>query len=85
MIQTPHLNPNGTTPKELLQQQVDAMQALIRAIEKLRAAAPHARDYQTAAPGAFCVAQQEHTDRIKRIESVTRELDQIAQHLFNSV
>ena len=29
MIETPYLNPNGTTPKELLKQQMDVMSALI--------------------------------------------------------
>ena len=50
MIQTPHLNPNGTTPKELLKQQMDVMSALIIAIEKLRQAGPNGRDYQLRRP-----------------------------------
>ena len=79
MIQTPHLNPNGTTPKELLKKQMDVM------IEKLRQAGPNGRDYQTAPPGALCKAQAEHAARLKHLEIVMRELDQIAQHIANSV
>jgi hypothetical protein len=85
MIQTPHLNPNGTTSKELLKQQVDAMSALIIAIEKLRQAGPNGRDYRTARPGALCKAQAEHAARLNHLEVVMRELDQIAQHIANSV
>jgi hypothetical protein len=85
MIQTPHLHPNGTTPKELLKQQVDVMSALIIAIEKLRQAGPNGRDYQTAPPGALCKAQAEHAARIDHLEMVMRELDRIAQHIANSV
>ena len=85
MIQTPQLNSNGTTPKELLKQQMDVMSALITAIEKLRQAGPNGRDYQTAPPGALFKAQAEHAARLKHLEIVMRELDQIAQHIANSV
>jgi hypothetical protein len=59
--------------------------AIITAIEKLRQAGPNGRDYQTAPPGALCKAQAEHAARLKHLEIVMRELDQIAQHIANSV
>ena len=80
MIQTPYLNPNGTTPKELLKQQMDVMSALITAIGDFRQAGPSSgADYRNAPPGALCKAQAEHAARLKHLEIVMRELDQIAQ------
>ena len=85
MIQTPHINPNGSMPKELLKRQIDVMSALIIAIEKLRQAGPNGCDYLTVPPGALCKAQAEHAARLNHLEVVMRELDQIAQHIANSV
>ena len=60
---------------------MDVMSALITAIEKLRQAGPSGLDYRNAPPGALCKAQAEHAARLKHLEIVMRELDQIAQHI----
>jgi hypothetical protein len=97
MTTMPTINLDGTAPCVLLEQQMDAMRALRIALIKLREAEPNARDYQTAAPAfsraqaqrvarlTFSRAQAEHVARLKHLETVMRELDEIAQHLINGV
>ena len=47
MVTKPTINLNGTSPGELPEQHVLAIDGLRSAISTLRAAAPNARDYQT--------------------------------------
>jgi hypothetical protein len=80
-VVTPTINLNGTSPRELLEQQCLAIEALRAAISAVQAAAPNGRDYQTALPGTFHLAQQGHADRLARLEGVMKELEEIAQHV----
>ena len=84
-MQTPYITLNGTSPKELLNQQMVAMDARMLAIKALRLAGPNARDCQTAPPDAFSKAQNEHSARLKHLDIVMRKLDQIAQDIANRV
>jgi hypothetical protein len=81
MVTKPTINLNGTTARELLEQQVMAIEAMRCAISRLQTAAPHARDYQTAPVGAFTSAMDEHRNRVKRLIGVMRELEEIAEHI----
>jgi hypothetical protein len=68
MVTKPTINPNGTAPRVLLEQQVAVIEAMRCAISRLQSAAPHALDYQTAPVGAFTSAMDEHRDRLKRLD-----------------
>jgi hypothetical protein len=81
MVTKPTIDPNGTAPRVLLEQQVAVIEAMRCAISRLQSAAPDARDYQTAPVGAFTSAMDEHRDRLKRLIGVMRELDEIAEHI----
>jgi hypothetical protein len=85
IIIKPTININGTSARELLEQQVTAITTLRAAISTVQAAAPNGRDYQTALPGMFHLAQVGHADRLARLESVMSELEQIAEHISDSV
>jgi hypothetical protein len=74
MVTKPTINLNGTSPGELLEQHLPAINGLRSAISTLRAAAPNARDYQTERLDAFALAMNEHRDRLARRESVMDEL-----------
>lgn len=77
-IQAPVININGTS-KEVLMDQLVAVFHAGRALEKaLAEAAPHGRDYQTAPPGAYQMARKQHEDRMKRVSSVLKEIEDIA-------
>lgn len=73
-MQTPVINMNGTSGRELLDQVQNAMEAVRKAKESLFAMTPHGRDYQTAADGVYQQARLEHADRIRHIEAVENDL-----------
>lgn len=47
MTTVPHININGTSREELVRQQMNFLKTLDGAIEALKQAAPHGRDYIT--------------------------------------
>ena len=77
----PTIHRNGTDANDLLQGLLKALNALREAEAKIRAAAPHGRDYYPQGPGATAQATDEHIDRLERLESIRHELDQIAAHV----
>jgi len=72
---------NGTPAASLLEDLCEAMNALRATQEKLAAAAPNGRDYYSQAPGAFARAQDEHSNRVERLQGVLDELYQMAEHV----
>ena len=59
MITKPTINLNGTPPRVLFEDHLAAIEALRFAISTLIAAAPNARDYQTAPGSTFLAAMSE--------------------------
>ena len=82
MTTKPNLRLNGTAPRELLKQQMEAMSALLCARRVIEEAAPKSCDYPL---GTFQAAQDEHQERLRRIALTVRELDAIAQHIANTI
>ena len=82
MVTMPTINHKGTSLVELLEQHELAIAGLRSAISTLAAAAPNARDYQTRKLGTFERAQNEHRDRLARLESVMDDLEQLAEHIL---
>jgi hypothetical protein len=76
MTTMPTIDLNGTSAKQLLQECLLAIDAIRVAISAHAMTAPRGRDYQPT--GAFAQAQFEHTSRL---ESVIREVEQIAEYI----
>lgn len=76
---TPTIHLNGTSGADLLSQTVDALIALSDAIKALRAAGPNGRDYYVQQKANFAQAQQQHWDRLAKLESVQADLVAISE------
>jgi len=79
MLPTIHLN--GTSLAALAEANDKAHYALLTAIAALAEAAPNGRDYYPQSPDALYKAQDEHYERITRLQSVAKELEQIGEYL----
>lgn len=77
----PQLNLNGTSADALVEQTAHARRALTNALHILQEAEPHRRDYFTAALGAYGDAREEHVNRLKKIQSVLDDLQQIEMNV----
>lgn len=75
-VPTVHLN--GTSGGELMLQLTTAINAVLKAQEALCAAAPHGRDYYVKDDSEFYKARSEHHSRLVRLDTVRRELEDIA-------
>lgn len=84
-VTSPRININGTDGKDLLQQWMDAHAALNKAHEALLTAMPHGRDFQTVAQEFYRLARDEHIDRLKRLERISAEVEQIALNLLEQI
>lgn len=73
-MQFPQLNINGTSQTALIEQYESTAAAMVKAIDALRNAAPHGRDYQTLPAGAYMQAKKEHDARIAALQSVYDDL-----------
>lgn len=73
----PTININGTSKESLFQNYLSALHAVEAARDALHDCAPHGRDYQTAAAGAYLEARKQHVLRLGKLESVISELMQI--------
>jgi hypothetical protein len=73
MLPTIHLN--GTSGADLQDQVTDAMLALHTAMKAVQAARPNGRDYYVQQDvTAFARAQQQHWDRLAKLEAVQADL-----------
>lgn len=79
-IMLPTIHMNGTSLAALAEANEKVYYALLTAIAALAEAAPHGRDYYPQSPEALHKAQDEHYDRIKRLQSVAKELEQIGEY-----
>lgn len=82
MIPTVHLN--GTSRRELIKLQLDAISKLREAIDVLGLAAPNGRDFYVQGPDATNRATAEHALRVARVQSVMDELQDIAEAVYGT-
>lgn len=73
----PCIHMNGTSKQDLSDALESAHDAIGEAIDKLRKSAPNGRDYYVYENNAYGLAAQQHYDRMKRLDSVQKELDAI--------
>jgi hypothetical protein len=76
MLPTIHLN--GTSREALYGPYVAARQAVVEAIDKVRATNPNGRDYYPQGPDAIHEARVQHLIRIDCLEAIKAELEQLA-------
>lgn len=69
-------NRNGTAPEELMDGIQDAVRAVRKALKKVEATVPNARDWQTVEhPGTeYTQARVEHCERVRKLCQVEQEL-----------
>lgn len=77
----PTIHLNGTSWQRLEEQYEAASDAIEAAIQSLKDAAPNGRDYYPQGPGAIEGAQDEHMDRMKRLDGVRREINELLLHV----
>ena len=76
-IPTVHLN--GTSREELMEQLLNAVEALRVAIDAVSAACPNGRDYYVQGPDATQEALRQHANRLHNLTAVRVELNEIAE------
>ena len=81
----PTIHLNGTDPRDLLQDVLDALTAIREAIRALDKTAPNGRDYYPQGSDALGLAHGEYFDRREHLCVVVRELEQIAEYLSDKV
>jgi hypothetical protein len=75
----PTIHLNGTSKATLLEDWEKAHEALTLALRLLCQAAPNGRDYYPQGPDAIHKAQIEHTERVHRVRSVIKELEELSE------
>ncbi len=82
-MEYPTVHLNGTSKQALLDQQIDAINALRAAKAAIMFAAPHSRDYYVKADGAnaYSRAVAEHSLRIRAIDHIINDLTEIGVSL----
>ena len=77
-MMVPSIHLNGTSRTELLNEQLNILQALRLARAAMIAASPNGRDYYPQGAGAHTKAQDEHTERVRAIEGVLAKVEALA-------
>ena len=76
----PTIHTNGTRASDLTDAYCAAMLAVRAAMAKVSESCPNSRDYYPQGGNAYAEARAEHFSRLDRLDSVARELEQLAEH-----
>jgi DNA-binding ferritin-like protein len=76
---------NGTSAQSLYDQAEAAYNALQEAMRQMQQAAPNGRDYYPQAAGAMERAQDEHFDRLRRVQALMAEYEQVMEHCSDAM
>lgn len=79
-MRLPTIHINGTSRDALIESYVEALTAIEYAIDAIKYAAPHGRDYYPQGPDAMDQAGDEHILRLKALEKIAAELRALAEH-----
>lgn len=82
-LAVPRVHLNGTSKTALIEQYLEAYRAVEKAITKVAANYPHARDYYVQGNEVVAQSQREHTSRIARLKEISKELEDIVQGIVN--
>lgn len=78
-LAVPTIHINGSSREFLINDMLQATDAIRAAIDAVRKAAPNARDYYPQGTGAFDRAMTEHRARLAKLESVWSEIGEIIE------
>jgi hypothetical protein len=83
-MQRPVININGTDPRNLLEDYVEAKRLAVALREKLDGMWPHGRDYQTHYDprAGFQLATNEHAHRLLSVRTLIVELEMLAESVI---
>lgn len=76
----PSIHINGTSRSTLLESYMDAITAIDYAMEAIKYAAPHNRDYYPQGRESWNQAITEHRARFDALERIAAELRTLAEH-----
>jgi hypothetical protein len=77
-VTVPTIHLNGTSKQSLIDALCEASNKLNDAYEAMKQTAPNGRDYYPQGPDALRAATDEHMDRLRRLDAVKTEIDQLA-------
>lgn len=78
----PDIHLNGTSATALSRDYEAAYDALGVAYDLLKKTAPNGRDYYTLEAGSFQAASEQHQARLRRIDGIRLELEQLIDHVI---
>ena len=80
----PSVHLNGTSKKELVEQLRSSVSILESAIEVMKEASPHMRDYYVQKDGdaIFQIARDNHYNRIAKVEAIIQEYHEIYEAMI---
>lgn len=73
----PTIHLNGTSKESLIEALCVASSALDDAYEAIKKTAPNGRDYYPQGPAALATAEKEHSDRLRAVDAVKKQLDEM--------
>lgn len=76
-MQLPTIHLNGTSSERLIDALCDASAALDAAYVAIKQTAPNGRDYYPQGPDALRIATEEHSARLRAVDAVKAEIDQL--------
>lgn len=76
-LQLPTIHLNGTSRDGLVDPLVEAYGKLGDAYDSLKQTAPNGRDYYPQGPAAFEAARQQHESRLRRVDELRSELEEL--------
>ena len=74
----PHVHMNGTSKRELIDQQIAIMHAADALLTALRAANPNGRDYYPLGDEALVRAAAEHKARVAQVQDLRADAEALA-------
>lgn len=80
----PTIHMNGTSREALLDQTTEAWGKVNDAISALCHMRPNGRDYYPQGSSAYGLADDEHCERITKLNEVLQELQVLAEHIADS-
>lgn len=74
----PTIHLNGTSRERLSEGFCEASQAVDLAYQTVRQIGPNGRDFYPQGPEALAAAELEHMSRLRRLDEIKKELDDLA-------
>lgn len=84
-MQLPCIHTNGTSREMLVSDLCEASHAIDAAYEALKKCCPNGRDYYPLGPAAMKAAEDEHFDRLRRLDGVKKEIDKLTLAIAEAV